>query len=265
MKFSKLILESSYFVNKDKIKTLLGDKYFKDLKTEIRGVLFENAGIKDSNNKYLWLLLNIYANEQELDSKRKFKNYPTSFDHIINTPEDIINYLKDFELKGIKLDLKGIKSFEELRTLLKSNFKVTKNDYKKKGLGSFKENKDYIKIPNVPIEAIIPLNYKVSRFLGSLYFGSCEGKWCTSGNAPIQWIKHIKQNKEILVICLFKDKTKIALQFDSNGNFLEVFNQIDDPTRKDNLHLNIKGLDKIKYYIKKNLKRIKDLLLLEEI
>ena len=48
---------------------------------------------------------------------------------------------------------------------------------------------------------------------------------------------------------------------DKNGNFLEVFNEKDLAIRKDNLHINIKELDKIKYFIKKNLNLIKSKLL----
>ena len=251
MKFSQLINES-YFVNKDKIKTLLGEEYFKDLNTEIKGILFRNTNIKDSNNKFLWLLLNIYAHEQ----KSNPDNYQTSFDHIIYTPEDLLDYIKAFEDKGTKLDFKGINSFEKLRILLETSFKISKKDIKK-GLGSFRENKDYIKIPNLSIKAIIPLNHKVSKYLGSIYFGGIQGKWCTSKNESIQWNKHVKEKKEILVIILF-NKTKLALQFDKNGNFLEIFNQTDNPIRHLNEHINIPNLDKIKFYIKKNLKQIQN-------
>jgi hypothetical protein len=155
------------------------------------------------------------------------------------TPEqkqEVIQHFKQYPHKEKMInwnDLKNLtyKDFEKVISLVSK--RKEEKDFKQLGLESLTKGKDYVVLYNSPsIQAIMPLNYKSSKFIASKYLGGCTGQWCTAYQKTKQyWFSYTKRGiKFAYFIDMKKEKTfkKIAMAYNDEQGYASYFDAADN-------------------------------------
>ncbi len=172
--------------------------------------------------------------------------------HLINkanlTPEqkqEVIQHFKQYPHKEKMInwnDLKNLtyKDFEKVISLVSK--RKEEKDFKQLGLESLTKGKDYVVLYNSPsIQAIMPLNYKSSKFIASKYLGGCTGQWCTAYQKTNQhWSDYTKAGiKFAYFIDMKEEKTfgKIAMAYNEEYGDAEYYNSKDELISESNVYI----------------------------
>ncbi len=145
-------------------------------------------------------------------------------DHIINKLDidydlrvNLINLFKRRPDLENKVDWNNKAALDEAfwtKFIKEVDNQVTNSKVKTLGLKAFVDGKDYLEITLSPsFQAIIPLNHKCSKYLGSHRYFDVEAKWCIAQNARGHWDDYIKHSDFIICVDVVSG-TKIALQIE---------------------------------------------------
>ena len=172
--------------------------------------------------------------------------------HLINktnlTPEqkqEVIQHFKKYPHKEKlitwqNLDKLSYKDFEKVMNVVSK--RKEEKDFKQLGLESLTKGKDYVVLYNSPsIQAIMPLNYKSSKFIASKYLGGCTGQWCTAYQKTNQhWTNYTKSGiKFAYFIDMKEEKTfgKIAMAYREEYGDVEYYNSKDELISESNVYI----------------------------